>query len=375
MPRIPAKLIRVRPRLRRAARLAAILPAAITLSCGGNRANPAQGAGGPHALPVKVQVTQAVPVSDTSEYVATLRSRDSAVIMPQVEGQITEIYVHSGDHVAPGKPLMQIDPAHQQAALKTQQDTVSAKRAELNWDKQQFDRTSALYKSGVASKQDLDQAQSTLDTAEAQLAALQAQVRQETVQLHYYKVTAPSSGIVGDIPVRVGDRVTTSTLLTTVDKPGSLEAYIYIPIERAAQLRIGLPVHIVDSAGNPLAESRISFISPEVDNTTQSVLAKASITNSNDKLRTLQFIRARIVWGTHTGPVVPVLAVSRLGGQYFVFVAEEQNGKVVAHQKALQVGDMMGNNYVVKDGLKAGDKVIVSGTQFLVDGVPVAPQG
>ena len=343
-------------------------------SCGRESAQTGA-AQGPPSIPVKVQVTQTVPVNDTSEYVATLKSRDSAVIMPQVEGQITQIYVRSGDHVTPGAPLMQIDPAHQQAAVKTQEDTVSAKRAELGWDQQQFDRISALHASGVASKQDLDQAKATLDTAQAQLQALQAQVRQETVQLHYYKVTAPASGIVGDIPVRVGDRVTTTTTLTTVDKPGSLEAYVYVPIERSAQLRMGLPVQIVDSAGNPVAHSRISFISPQVDNTTQSVLVKASIANNNDKLRTLQFIRARIVWGTHNGPVVPVLAVSRLAGKYFVFVAEEQDGRLVAHQKALQIGDMVGNDYVVRDGIKAGDKVIVSGTQFLVDGAPVAPQG
>jgi RND family efflux transporter MFP subunit len=361
-------------RIARAALLSTLSLAAMATSCGRESANTAQGQG-PPSIPVKVQITQTVPVNDTTEYVATLRSRDSAVIMPQVEGQITEIYVHSGDHVAPGTPLMQIDPAHQQAAVKTQEDTLSAKRAELGWDQQQFDRINSLHESGVASKQDLDQAKATLDTAQAQLQALDAQVRQETVQLHYYKVTAPSTGIVGDVPVRVGDRVTTSTVLTTVDKPGSLEAYVYIPVERSAQIRMGLPVQIVDNAGNRVAQSRISFISPQVDNTTQSVLVKASIANSNDKLRTLQFIRARVVWGTHNGPVVPVLAVSRLAGQYFVFVAEEQNGKLVAHQKALQVGDMVGNDYVVREGIKAGDKVIVSGTQFLVDGAPVAPQG
>jgi multidrug efflux pump subunit AcrA (membrane-fusion protein) len=138
---------------------------------------------------------------------------------------------------------------------------------------------------------------------------------------------------------------------------------------------MGLPVQIVDSAGKVMAESRISFISPEVDNTTQAVLVKASIANNQDRLRTLQFIRARIVWGTHEGPVVPVLAVSRVGGQYFAFLAEPEGGKLVAHQQPLQLGDMVGNDYVVIDGIKPGDKIVVSGTQFLVDGVPVIPQG
>jgi RND family efflux transporter MFP subunit len=199
-------------------------------------------------------------------------------------------------------------------------------------------------------------------------------VRQETVQLHYYKVTASTSGTVGDIPVRVGDRISTTTVLTTVDKSGSLEAYIYVPVERVPQLKRNLPVQIVDNTGKDIAGSKITFISPQVYNTTQTVLVKAQIPDLKGALRTAQFARARVIWGTHDGPVVPVLAVSRIGGKYFIFVAEDQQGKTVAHQRALQIGDITGNDYVVVNGLKPGEKVIVSGTQFLVDGVPVQPQ-
>lgn len=330
---------------------------------------------GPAGIPVKVLTAQLLPVKETTEYVATLKSRDTAVIMPQVEGQITDIFVHSGARVSAGTPLMQIDPAKQQATLKTQEDTVTAKQAEVKWDQQEFERNSGLYDAKVISKQALDQSRTALDQAKAQLQALQAQVRQETVQLHYYRVTAPSNGIVGDIPVRVGDRVQVTTPLTTVDKPGSLEAYVYIPVERSGQLRPGLPVQIIDQSGEVIAESRINFISPQVDSTTQTVLAKAPIANNNDRLRNAQFIHARIIWGTQDRTVVPVLAVSRIGGQFFAFVAEQQDGKTVAHQKPLRVGEMTGNNYVVLEGIKPGDKIIVSGTQFLIDGAPVLPQG
>jgi RND family efflux transporter MFP subunit len=227
----------------------------------------------------------------------------------------------------------------------------------------------------VVSRQDLDQARATLDAAEAQLHSLEAQVNEQQVQLHYYRVVAPRAGIVGDVPVRVGDRVLTTTTLSTVDRPGSLEAYIYVPVEKSAQLKLNLPVQIVDDAGNLLAASRITFLSPQVDTATQTVLAKATIANSNDHLRTAQVIRARVVWGSQQKPVVPVVAVSRVGGLYFAFVAEpDQKGGYVVRQKPLQVGQIVGNDYVVLDGVKPGDKVVVSGTQFLVDGVPVAPQ-
>jgi RND family efflux transporter MFP subunit len=354
--------------------VAGLAASAITLACSTNAQNP-QAAGGPPGMPVKVLTAKDVPVSDASDYVATLRSRDSAVIMPQVEGQVTKIFVHSGDRVAAGSELMEIDPLKQQATVKSQESARTAQQANLLWAKQQYERTQGLSSAGVVSKQDLDQAKATLDAAQAQLESLDAQVNQEQVQLHYYKVVAPRSGIVGDVPVRVGDRVTVSTQLTTVDLPGSLEVYVYVPIEHSSQLNMNLPVQVLDGEGKVVADSRISFISPQVDTTTQTVLVKAIVANGNDKLRQLQFVRARVVFGTHQNPEVPILAVSRLAGQYFAFVAEPQNGGAfVARQKPLKIGQTVGNDYEVQDGIKPGDKVIISGTQFLLDGVPVIPQ-
>ena len=345
------------------------------LGCAGKASPNPQAAGPGGGMPVKVLETKPVPVNDASEYVATLKSRDSAVIMPQVEGQITEILVHSGQRVAAGAALIGIDPLKQQATVKSQESARAAQEANLIWAKKQYDRAQGLSSAGVVSKQDLEQAKSTYDAAQAQMDSLDAQVKEQQVQLHYYKVTAQRGGIVGDIPVHVGDRVTTTTILTTIDQPGSLEAYVYVPVEQSAKLKMNLPVQVVGGDGKVLADSRISFISPQVDNTTQTVLVKARITNGNDALRQSQFIRARVVWGTHNSPKVPILAVSRLAGQYFAFVAEPQNGgSFVARQKPLTIGQTVGNDYEVQGGLSAGDKVIVSGTQFLRDGVPVIPQ-
>jgi RND family efflux transporter MFP subunit len=352
--------------------LLGILVGVQCLSIGCKSSKPASAA--PQAMPVKVHTASPSKVAESTEYVATLKSRDSAVVSPQVEGIITEIFVHSGDHVAAGAPMMQIDPTKQQATLKSQEDTHAAQVAQVKWAQQNYDRVSGLAASGVVSKQDLDQAKASLDAAKSQLQALEAQVHEQQVQLHYYRVVAPRTGIVGDIPVRVGDRVLTTTPLTTVDRPGTLEAYIYVPVEKSAQLKLNLPVEI-SSGGKTVAKSRISFISPQVDNATQTVLAKAQIANNNDALRNAQFIRARVIWGSEEKPTVPVLAVSRIGGTYFAFVAEpDQKGGYVVRQKPIQVGDIVGNDYVVLDGIKPGDKVIISGTQFLVDGIPVVPQ-
>jgi RND family efflux transporter MFP subunit len=328
---------------------------------------------GPPPVPVKIEVARSVAVDDSSEYVATLRSRGSAAIMPQVEGHITRIFVRSGARVAAGEPLMQIDPAKQQAAVASQQDTSAAQAAALAYARQQYDRVKGLHDAGISSPQDLDQARTALAAAEANLKAIEAQVREQQAELRYYRVRAPAAGVVGDIPVRVGDRVTVSTLLTTVESPGIMEAYVSVPVERAGQLRPGLPVRIVDSAGTVVAESRVTFVSPQVDDQTQTVLVKAGIEDKG-ALRPAQFVRARVVWGTREGPVVPVLAVSRVGGQHFAFVAEEEKGALVARQRPVHVGEIVGNDYVVLSGIRPGDRVIVSGTQFLRDGAPVSPQ-
>jgi RND family efflux transporter MFP subunit len=345
----------------------------VAAACSGNKGAEA---GAPQAMPVQVKTAQPAKVNDTTEYVATLKSRETAVIMPQVEGIITQIFVRSGQRVAAGAPLIQIDPAKQQATVKSQEDARAAQEAQVKWAQQNYDRVSGLANAGVVSRQDLDRARADVDAAKSQLQALSANVREQQVQLHYYQVVASRAGIVGDIPVRVGDRVQTTTVLTTVDRPGTLEAYVYVPVEKSSQLKLNVPVELVDANGKVLASSRISFISPQVDNATQTVLAKAQVPNNNDALlRNAQFIRARVIWSTQQRPVVPIIAVSRIGGLYFAFVAEsDSKGGYVVHQKALQVGQIVGNNYVVLDGIKPGDKVVVTGTQFLIDGIPVVPQ-
>jgi len=90
-------------------------------------------------------------------------------------------------------------------------------------------------------------------------------------------------------------------------------------------------------------------------------------------LRTSQFTRARIIWGSRPGLLVPVLAVTRINGQFFAYVAEGTDKSLTAHQRQVRLGEMIGNNYVVLDGIKPGERVITSGTQMLFEGAPVTP--
>src|SRR6266446_2013602 len=353
--------------------LLALAAGAFVCGCQKSAADSAPGASAP-AMPVQVQIAPAVKIPDTTEYLSILKSRHSASINPQVEGLITRIFVKSGDHVKAGTPLLQIDPLKQEATVNSQEASRTAQEANLRYAKVSLERAQKLFDAGVISKQELDNAQTGYDAALAQVKSIDEQVKQQKVELHYYSVTSPMYGIVGDIPVRMGDRVTVSTLLTTVDEPGALEAYIYVPAERAKNLKVGLPVRLLDSAGNSAGDTRITFVSPQVDTETQSVLAKAMVENAPGKLRIAQQVRAQITWGTHEGPVIPVLAVQRINGQFFAFVSAKEAKGTVARQKTLKLGETLGNDFAVLEGLKPGDHVIVSGTQFLQDGMAVTEQ-
>jgi RND family efflux transporter MFP subunit len=326
-------------------------------------------------MPVAVKTLQPTPVPQTTEYVATLQSRQSITIQPQVEGHITKIFVKSGDRVAAGTPLLQIDPEKQAATVHASEATHASKIAALRLASEQHARISKLFAEGLASQQDLDQAQSALESARADAGTAEAQVRQESVDLGYYRVEAPAAGIVGDIPVRVGDRVTTSTILTTLDRgSGGLEAYIPVPVEHAADLKVGLPVELVDDSGAILARTAINFVAPRVSDETQAVLAKAPVEDPKGVLRPAQLLRARIVWSSNPALTIPVVSVTRISGQDFVFVVDGPPGAAVAHQRPVKLGDIVGNDYVVREGLKPGERVVIAGVQKIGEGAPVAPE-
>src|SRR5687768_6567490 len=112
-------------------------------------------------------------------------------------------------------------------------------------------------------------------------------------------------------------------MLTTVDENDALEVYINVPVQQAPQLTLGLPVRLVDDRGQVLATNKITFISPNVDTATQSVLAKAQVVEGRGQFRSDQFVRARLVWSSAPGLTVPVTAVARINAQFFAFVAEK----------------------------------------------------
>lgn len=324
--------------------------------------------------PVPVEIVTLAPksVEQTGEYVATVKSLNSSTIQPQAEGFLTRILVKSGDRVKPGTPLFEIDATTQQAGVASLDSTRAARAADATFARQQTERLKKLLDAGAVSQQEYDQAVAQQTAAEAQLKAVEEQIRQLRAELAFHRVTAPTAGIVGDVPVRLGDRVTRQTVLTTVADNTGLELHINVPVQEAPKLKTGLSVRIIDEAGVVVDTEKVSFISPTVNDDTQTVLVKTPIAGSGKIFRTDQLVRVRMLWSVAPTITAPLTSLNRINGVYFAFVAEAgPGGGLVARQRQVTVGPVVGNDYVILNGLAAGERLIVSGIQKIGDGAPV----
>ena len=229
----------------------------------------------------------------------------------------------------------------------------------------------------IAAKERVSAALANVEREKAALTQAQARVRVASENLGFNRIVSPIDGIISNIIPKTGDYLEAGDTITTITQNDQLELNISIPIEQASKLKFGLPVAILDNQGNTKVKGNISFISPTVNSTQQSILAKATFPNK-DNLQDQQFVRAKVIWSENPGVLIPTTAISRIAGQNFVFVAEEieQNGEatLVAKQKPVELGNIQGQAYQVISGVEPGDKLIVSGILNLSDGVPVVSE-
>jgi RND family efflux transporter MFP subunit len=383
---------------------------------------PEQQGGPPPAVPVTLETLEPGTFEDTSDFVGSLQAEQRVELRPETNGRITQIFVQPGDAVRAGQPILQLRPDQAQArvaeaqagaeaarfgrdASQAQLEAAQAQLLQAESDVQlaevEFRRTKSLVEDGALSAQDLDRSQNQLEVARASqrraednvraaqsqlqqaastLNEAQAQVQVDQESLGFTQVTAPIAGFMGDILFKQGDYVSTGQTMTTITENRALFLRIQVPTTRSNQLRTGLPVELVDpNTGEPLATGSLDFVSPEVDASAQSILVRARFPNEAGNLREGQFVRARIIWNTTSALLVPTIAVSRVGGQSFVFVAEENvtdDGQTlqVVSQRPVQLGALQGNRYRVLDGLEEGDRIAVTNILKLQDGVPIQPQ-
>nr|MDJ0555172.1 efflux RND transporter periplasmic adaptor subunit [Microcoleaceae cyanobacterium MO_207.B10] len=263
------------------------------------------------------------------------------------------------------------------AQIAAQKEVIDATQAQVESSRKDLQRRIETLDAQIASQDQLIASQeSQVNTNRGQLQQAQANAVAQQVELQYYDIVAPIGGVVGDVVVKVGDYVDSQTQLTSIQDNKTLEVKINIAIDRLPQIRLGTEVQLLDQQqGELIGTSRVSFISPDAGQGTQTVLVKTIYNNANNKLQTNQQVRARVIWEENPGLTVPITAVKRIGAQAFVFTAEEKimdgERKLVAIQKPVKLGTIQGQNYQVVDGLKGDDRIVVSGVVKLRNEIPI----
>lgn len=304
-------------------------------------------------------------------YQGVLISRQSVLMQPQVSGQIQEINVKAGDKVKKGQLLLVIDPRKQEALLNSYKVKQSALLLNYETARTQFERYSDLYEKKTVSKQDLENYENAYKKAKSDYETNEAQIKEQEVQLGYHKITAPFTGTIGDIPVKIGDHVTPETKMLSVTQNETLELNVGLPADKVFDIKAGLPVQILDNQNKAVASSAISFISPRVDSSTQTILTKSILKNKDGILKADQSVKVKVIYSKKQGILVPGSAKIHLTGQDFVFVVKEENGKHIVKQTPVTLGEIQNDKYVVEKGLKAGDSIVVRGIQKVYDGAEV----
>ncbi|MBN3961026.1 efflux RND transporter periplasmic adaptor subunit [Nostoc sp. NMS8] len=371
----------------------------------------------PQGVRVKISTVQSGIIEESSDFIASLKSQRSVTLQPKIQGQVTQILVKSGDPVPAGAAILQVDRtpqaaialnntvpqgfllqlANARATLKSLEAERSSYVTNVQLYQQNYEKFVNLAEQGAISRQTSNQfadrlanAKTSLDAIDSRIQAQRAIILQaekslqqaninQTQQIRYDKITAPFSGTVGNMAVKVGDLVNTSTQLVNITQNRPLEVNISVPLQQGAQLRKGIPVEVMNTQGQKLGRSRVFFIAPSASSETQTILIKALFDNPNGQLRADQLVRARVFWNQRPGVLIPTTAMTRVSGDTFVYVVETEKSpqgvsQQVARQRQVKLGEIKGNNYQVIEGLQPEDKVIISGLLNLRDGVAIVPE-
>jgi RND family efflux transporter MFP subunit len=272
--------------------------------------------------------------------------------------------------------------AQPQQTLDDRTRDLNTRRAQLASQVKARDASRESFNASLKSLQAADtrveQSLANVDSQRAAVSRAEGQLGVSSQTLSFNTVTAPINGVVGDFPVKVGDFVEVGDELTTITDNQTFDLRIDVPIEDRARLRLGLPVEIVFKDNKSRVRGQITNISPNVTNPTQTVLTKVTFPN-NGSLQDSQYVEVQVIWNRQPGVLIPNTAKTSIGGQDFVFVAqqgENQEGKpaLVAKQRPVTLGNIQGQEYAVRSGLKVGERVITSNILNLQDGVPIAEE-
>lgn len=365
-----------------------VIPISLALSvilhgCGASSEN---GFGNQEAPMVPFIVADTVSATTYKEYPAALEGKVNVEIRPQVDGYLDKIYVDEGAFVTAGQPLFKINDQPYQEQLNTALANQHAAEANLAKAQLELDKFEVLTKNNVVSDIQLKTAKSSYDMAKASLEQAKSSVAMAKINVGYTLIKAPVSGYIGRIPKRLGSLVGRMDVQALTTLSDVHEVYAYFSMSEIdfitfnnenkgnsmpEKLKGLLPVSLVLADGNLYPqEGRIEMVDGQFDKNTGSISLRANFPNAQGLLRSGNTGKVRVSRITKGAITVPQEATFELQDRVFVYVIGDSSKVKVT---PITVDGKYGNAYLIKDGVKAGDKVVTGSLHMLQDGMVVKP--
>lgn len=355
----------------------------VLVSCSGNKSQQSSMMMGNNEYAVE---TIALSNADLStKYPTTIKGSQDVEIRPKVSGNITRQLVDEGDFVRAGQVLFVIDPTQYQAAVEQARAAVNVSKASISTQELTVANKKALLERNIISKYDYDVAVNTLAMYKAQLSQAEAAYKSAADQLSYCSVRATSSGVIGEIPYRVGSLVSPSIVqpLTTVSNLEQMYAYFSMTEKQFLELtrsngsseaaRRSLPnVTLILADGSTYSEQGVvSSFSGVIDQSTGSLQMRATFRNANKLLRSGATGVLKFPVHKANAIIIPQKATYQIQDKIFVYVVDKDNKVKTTEITVLEQND--GSNYVVTSGLNTGEKIVIEGVNKLKDGMEIKP--
>ncbi len=344
--------------------------------------------------PQKAKVAPAVMVVEAAsrslpvytEYIGETYGRADVDVVSRVEGWITGIHFKEGEMVKEGQLLYTVDDSQLRNQEEVASSQVAAQEVLLAKSKADLDRVEPLAAINALSRRDLDAARAAYQAQQKSVEAARAVYRNAQLQTSYARITSPITGVIGISTVQVGDMVTRSIgakALNTVSATGEIRIRFSVPEtdylnyqrewkDRPVGQAIELDVYLSDGTRFP-EKARLDFTDRSLDARTGSLLAQAVVSNNGtQRLRPGQFVKVRVVSKElNDAVIVPQQAVRQLQTIYQVFVVGDGD---TLRPRQVTPGVRVGSNWVITDGLKAGERVAIVGNAIIKPNVPVQPK-
>ena len=349
--------------------------ALLLVSCGGN------GGGRPtfgdNEYPVVTVGTQSA--SSQATYPASIKGVQDVQINPKVQGFITQINVKEGQTVSAGQVLFVLDNVTYQAQVRQSQANVNTAEAACNTAKLSYENSKKLYENKVIGDFELQSATNQYEQAKAGLALAQAGLASAKEMLSFCYVKSPASGVVGTLPLKVGALVNTASVLTTVSNNSSMEVYFSVTEKDALEMsKSGEGLSAMPAVKLQLADGtvyghdgKVTKMSGVIDQTTGSVQMIAVFSNPEKLLKSGGSGTILIPHDNASAIVIPQSCVMEVQNKKFVYLLGKDNKVQYTEIKVAPQND--GNNYVVTEGLKVGDKYVTNGITKLNDQMVIVP--